>query len=62
MKFQYVLCPDGIIASLKGAFAGRRHDAGIFRESLLYNELEHVAVFGEYGLMQSLLEKLKSLS
>lgn len=39
------MCPDGIIVSLKGAFPGRRHDAGIFRESGLYEELERCAVF-----------------
>lgn len=66
VKFQSVICPDGIIASLKGAYPGRRHDAGIFRESGLYRELEEKAVFGEdekyvlygdqaYGLMELLL-------
>ncbi|XP_030766491.1 protein ALP1-like [Sitophilus oryzae] len=66
LKYQSVLCPDGIIVSLKGAFPGRRHDAGIFRESGLYNELEHVANFSPdekfslygdqaYGLMDLLI-------
>lgn len=45
MKFQSVLCPDGLIVSLKGPYHGRRHDAGIFRESNLYAELEQCAVF-----------------
>lgn len=31
LKFQSVICPDGIIASLKGPYPGRRHDAGVFR-------------------------------
>lgn len=34
-----------MITSLKGAFLGRRHDAGIFRDSNLYRELQEVAVF-----------------
>lgn len=65
LKFQSVLCADGIIASLKGPYSGRRHDAGIFRESQLYNELQEKAVFGDesftiygdqaYGLMDLLL-------
>ncbi|XP_030749230.1 protein ALP1-like [Sitophilus oryzae] len=66
LKYQSVLYPDGIIVGLKGAFPGRRHDAGIFRESGLYNQLEHVANFGPdekfslygdqaYGLMDLLI-------
>jgi hypothetical protein len=45
LKYQSILCPDGIIVNLKGAYQGRRHDAGIFRESQLYNELERAVVF-----------------
>lgn len=65
MKFQSVICPDGIVASLKGPYEGRRHDAGIFRESGLYEELEQNTVFPNryfviygdqaYGLRQLLL-------
>jgi hypothetical protein len=35
------------IASLMGPYPGRRHDAGIFRESILYNQLEQRARFGK---------------
>ncbi|KAJ8916992.1 hypothetical protein NQ315_012907 [Exocentrus adspersus] len=45
IKYQSVLCPDGIIASLKGGWPGRRHDAAIFTQSNLYAELQQVAVF-----------------
>ncbi|VEN41877.1 unnamed protein product [Callosobruchus maculatus] len=45
VKYRSVLCPDGIIASLKGGWPGRRHDAAMFTESNLYNELERMAVF-----------------
>lgn len=65
VKYQSVLCPDGMIVSLKGAYPGRRHDAGIFRESGLYRELEEKAVYGAekyalygdqaYGVMELLL-------
>uniref|UniRef100_A0A6P7H4T8 Uncharacterized protein LOC114344382 n=1 Tax=Diabrotica virgifera virgifera TaxID=50390 RepID=A0A6P7H4T8_DIAVI len=47
LKYQSIMCPDGIIINLKGAYIGRRHDAGIFRESNMYNELEAVATFGD---------------
>lgn len=47
MKYQSLLCPDGIIISLKGAYPGHRHNAGIFRDSGLYNELEQYTVFDE---------------
>lgn len=65
MKYQSVLCPDGIVASLIGAFPGSRHDAGIFRESNLYQQLEqhtlfpdsHYVLFGDqaYGIRRLLL-------
>ncbi|XP_031338915.1 uncharacterized protein LOC116167616 [Photinus pyralis] len=66
LKYQSVLCPDGIIVSLKGGYPGRRHDAGIFRDSNLYDELERVArlengdvyvLYGDqaYGIMELLL-------
>lgn len=68
IKFQSVICPDGIVISLKGAYEGRRHDAGIFRESGLYEELqqhtvfpephpEHFVVYGDqaYGLRELLI-------
>lgn len=47
VKYQSVLCPDGIVVSLKGPYTGRRHDAGILRESNLYEELEQVASFND---------------
>lgn len=65
LKYQSVITPDGIIISLKGAFEGRRHDAGIFRESGFYNEMEENCVFENirfciygdqgYGLRELLL-------
>lgn len=39
------MCPDGIIASLLGPYPGRRHDAGIFRDSGFYRQLEDCATF-----------------
>lgn len=45
VKYQSLLCPDGIIVNLKGAYPGRRHDAGIFRQSGLYEELQQKTVF-----------------
>lgn len=47
LKYQSLLCPDGIIINLKGAYPGHRHDAGMFRESRLYEELEQFTVFGD---------------
>lgn len=43
--YQSVVSPDGIICSLMGAYTGRRHDAGIFRESGLYRQLEQCCRF-----------------
>lgn len=65
VKYQSVLCPDGIIISLKGAYEGRRHDAGMFRDSGLYEELEQNMIFPDkqfllygdegYGLRELLM-------
>ncbi|KAF2881880.1 hypothetical protein ILUMI_24296 [Ignelater luminosus] len=38
VKYQSAVSPDGIICSLKGAYPETRHDAGIFRESGLYEQ------------------------
>ncbi|KAJ8933148.1 hypothetical protein NQ314_014191 [Rhamnusium bicolor] len=45
VKYQSVLSPDGIILNLKESYPGRRHDAGIFRDSEIYEQLERVPVF-----------------
>ncbi|KAK7864355.1 hypothetical protein R5R35_007921 [Gryllus longicercus] len=45
LKYQSVLCPDGIIANLQGPFHGRRHDAAMLRDSGLYEQLLQTAVF-----------------
>lgn len=45
VKYQSLLCPDGIIVSIKGAYPGHRHDAGMLRDSGLYEELEEHTVF-----------------
>lgn len=65
VKYQSVITPDGIIISLKGAYEGRRDDAGIFRESGFYQELVDNTTFGDerfciygdqgYGLRELLL-------
>lgn len=40
LKFQSVVTPNGLIASLMGPFLGRRHDAGIFHESRIQEQLQ----------------------
>lgn len=45
LKYQSVVCPDGIITSLLGPFKGNRHDAGILRETNLYNQLNEKVKF-----------------
>lgn len=58
-----MVTPDGVTV---GAFPGRQHDAGIFRESELYNQLEQkvrlpngtaFVLFGDqaYGIRELLL-------
>ncbi|KAJ8909236.1 hypothetical protein NQ315_003287 [Exocentrus adspersus] len=65
VKYQSVVTPDGLTVSLMGVFEGRRHDAGIFRESGFYGQLGQKArfensqyvVFGDqaYGIRELLL-------
>jgi hypothetical protein len=40
VKYQSLLCPDGIIVNLYGSVAGRRHDEGILRESGPYEQMQ----------------------
>lgn len=47
IKFQSLICPDGIIINIKGAYPGSRHDAGIYRETQLYRELQEKTVFAD---------------
>jgi hypothetical protein len=47
LKYQSVVCPDGIITSLLGPFKGARHDAGILRETNLYNQLIEKVKFND---------------
>ncbi|KAJ8909728.1 hypothetical protein NQ315_014379 [Exocentrus adspersus] len=65
VKYESVVTPDGLTVSLMGAFEGQRHDAGIFRESGFYGQLEEKArfknsqyiIFGDqaYGIRELLL-------
>nr|CAI5855962.1 unnamed protein product [Callosobruchus analis] len=66
LKYQSIVTPDGMTVSLLGAFEGRRHDAGIFRESHIYAQLEnkvrypngcHYVIYGDlaYGIRELLL-------
>ena len=41
LKFQSITCPDGIVIFSDGPYAGRQHDAGLFRESRLGEILEN---------------------
>lgn len=43
LKFQSVALPNGLIANLYGPVEGRRHDAGMLKDSGLLNSLERVA-------------------
>nr|CAH7716800.1 unnamed protein product [Callosobruchus chinensis] len=47
LKYQSLVTPDGLTISCMGPFEGRRHDAGILRESGLYGQLEDTTVFPE---------------
>ena len=44
LKFQAVVIPSGLVANLYGPVEGRRHDAGMLKESGLLNILQRRAV------------------
>ena len=43
LKFQSVGIPNGLIANLHGAFAGKRHDSTMLQQTGLLNDLRRVA-------------------
>ncbi len=55
IKYQYVMCPNGLIAHLYGPYPGRRHDAAMFRESKIEDLLcqifngqgQQMAIYGD---------------
>ncbi|KAK3087535.1 hypothetical protein FSP39_007238 [Pinctada imbricata] len=55
LKFQSIMAPNGIIAHFYGPIEGRRHDAGMLRESGVETEMQHMMnrpnndVFCVYG-------------
>ncbi|XP_070384926.1 uncharacterized protein [Dermacentor albipictus] len=42
LKYQAIMCPNGIICQLNGPYVGSRHDAGILRRSKTYQKLEQL--------------------
>lgn len=41
LKFQCITTPDGMIAHMFGPIEGRRHDAGLLRESGVEQQMQH---------------------
>ena len=48
IKFQSIVCPDGMIVNLYGPFKGRRHDSFMLARSGIIDQLEHFS-FGPHG-------------
>ncbi|KAL3184053.1 hypothetical protein MRX96_006165 [Rhipicephalus microplus] len=44
LKYQSLMCPNGLTCQLDGPYTGRRHDAGILRDSQLYEKLDALAL------------------
>ncbi|KAL3171436.1 hypothetical protein MRX96_013647 [Rhipicephalus microplus] len=45
LKYQPIICPNGIICHLDGCYPGSKHDAGYFGNSLAYTKLEKLVHF-----------------
>ncbi|KAL3189168.1 hypothetical protein MRX96_003302 [Rhipicephalus microplus] len=50
VKYQSVMCANGIVCQLDGPYAGHKHDAGILRLSGLYQKLEKLSQSYSYGM------------
>ena len=50
LKFQSVVCPNGLIADLYGPMEGRRHDAALLEESTLLQRTEQHQKFQNHAL------------
>ncbi|KAG0427280.1 hypothetical protein HPB47_025656 [Ixodes persulcatus] len=50
LKYQSIMCANGIICQLDGPYPGHRHDAGILRESGLYEKLEKLVQGRSYTI------------
>lgn len=50
VKYQSVMCPNGILCHTDGPYPGRRHDAGILRDSGFYQQLEELVAGHQYVL------------
>ncbi|KAL3226754.1 hypothetical protein MRX96_004370 [Rhipicephalus microplus] len=48
LKYQTLMCLNGLICQLDGPYPGRRHDAGILRDSELYENLEALTLDKEF--------------
>ncbi|XP_075560183.1 uncharacterized protein LOC142592556 [Dermacentor variabilis] len=50
VKYQSVMCANGIVCDLDGPYPGHRHDAGILGDSGLYSRLEHLVQGSSYTI------------
>ncbi|KAL3209184.1 hypothetical protein MRX96_009372 [Rhipicephalus microplus] len=50
VKYQSVMCANGIVCQLDGPYAGHKHDASILRLSGLYQKLEKLSQSYSYGI------------
>ena len=72
LKYQAITTPNGLIANLSGPFEGNRHDAFLFRESGVENEIkdfrgargQHMYLYGDsaYALTPYMMTPFPSLN
>ena len=49
LKYQSIVCPNGLIANMYGPVEGRRHDSGLLRISQVANNLQQIQIDDEVG-------------
>ncbi|KAF6215968.1 hypothetical protein GE061_000305 [Apolygus lucorum] len=62
LKFQSTATLDGLIINLLGPFDGRRHDAGIFRETGFMDQLQRLCEKAAYPISNLLLKPFPQTS
>ncbi|XP_075724401.1 uncharacterized protein LOC119179081 [Rhipicephalus microplus] len=50
LKYQSIMCPNGIICQLDGCYPGSKHNAGNFGNSQVYTKLEKLVQGHHYSL------------
>ncbi|KAL3192833.1 hypothetical protein MRX96_058691 [Rhipicephalus microplus] len=61
LKYQAIMCPNGIICQLDGSYHGSKHDSGNFGNSAAYTKLQNLVQGHDYCIYRSKTYPLRPL-